>query len=319
MRWKPLSRWGDMAFCPRLSLLAVREWDEEDDSVGWTVLYECPRGTNGDWKFRQVRCLDHEGYPRAFTDPLDGQPPDLLVEYMPTWKGVKAVDIFSGEVRVDVCDPGLNIGTSCVAARAGRVAIGEQHVGLAASNVWMFKSDGPMFQLLWRISVGTSPDDTLALSFTRDGAGLEVSAYGGISVYGVRDPNETIPGTIPETIPGAVQCRSWARPPSECWPVDDGTNVWWMVISHDREEGDGERITSLQGLPGLGVLVTLKRENEVWLQLRTHPDRIAQAAMSWLRVEWMAAVARGVLDRARRQKAAAGGGDRGKRQRRRGK
>jgi hypothetical protein len=97
--------------------------------------------------------------------------------------------------------------------------------------------------------------------------------------------------------------------------------VWYMPHSTaDAQKLPSEtrlsRGHSIEVVPGVGLMV---RCSSASVSVLETPAVMAQAAMSRLRVAWMGAVARVVLDRARRQTAAAGGGDRGKRQRRCGK
>lgn len=322
LKWRPRRKWAGIVVGPGC-LLAVREWDDSDDAdaVGWTTLYEWPRpGSGVGWTFREVRRLQHKGVPRAFTDPGDGRQPQLLVSCVTEW-GVGTVDIFSGAVCGNVCDDRLRIIPTHVAARANKVAVGDHTCG--AGDVWMFGADGAGWSLLWRIRAGTFQnigEDALALNFTLDGSGLAISAAWTIRVCDVSD-GEELPGEevedvstldvraiLPHEGGGWLVCQDSGRCSSlQHLTGDGGGRPFFIHEVTYHGDGDGERIFDAQVLPGLGLLLARghplthynHKLDQGFLELYATPDAVAQAAMSHLRVAWMAVVARGVLDRAR--------------------
>jgi hypothetical protein len=313
-RRKRESRFG-MAACASLGVLALS--DEPNRTVGVFVL--CDEGV-----LRRQRVLG--GGPPPFEFGVDAEV-DMncfhLAFTVPTTSDAQALLLVSdpGQATVHIVDVVANrhlgyLGVHGALDDAGGVACARGRAAVACGKqLHMFKGDGTTWSPLWtreheasdwRTLVRFSHDGTEALVFSSQEQLPAVVAY-----------DVGTGALLSRTVPTAYLLHSRGFDVCDCggWLFLTAGDDRVLYVAEPKGPTpvkvellrSSSKLGALAMVPGAGVVArprgTVFNRGQIMekVLIRETPTMRAQAAMSDLRVAWIVAVARGVLDRGRQR------------------
>lgn len=336
----------DMASCVALGFLVLAT-----DSPPLITVFSLPRPDEDMRLLRRIGAdyafgtFGGTGLAVAFTVPGKGAGPPLLLVADRFHGEVHVVDATTGAYRGKMADRRWSMEPCAVATCENTVAVVDHLVsmddkdgGVPRGYVWLFEGAGTDWHPTRRLEFRSSTSPTVR--FMPDGLRLVV----GLVCKAGNPPVVCLYDRAGEGPPRRVDARSAVRfmghvaeqydyrhsfvePCGEDGKLLVGSrNGLWIVSSTG---GDAcrfmkpgpwtERFAAVTTVPGLGLLLLFRGvDGHYHLDVHGTPDAIAQAAMSAQRVAWMGAVARCVLERARRRgnlaaaRAGAGAAVRGK-------